>query len=107
MEYSAGTNPLLADTDGDGKNDLAELEAGSDPLNGADLPGLVVKIYTAAEIEFASEVGKQYQVQQVSELSDTWLNVGSVTNGTGNDISMVTSTRSGGGPGYFRVVQVP
>ena len=34
------------------------MKAGSDPLNNLDKPGFVVKIYTAAEIEFASEIGK-------------------------------------------------
>lgn len=107
LELAAGTNPLVADSDGDGVNDLAELKAGSDPLNILDKPGFVVKIYTAAEIEFASEIGKKYQVQQVSDITGTWLNVGAVTNGTGNNIAMVTSTRSGPGQGFFRVVQVP
>jgi hypothetical protein len=107
LEYSAGTNPSLVDTDGDGVNDLAELQAGSDPTNALDKPGFVVKIYTAAEVEFASEVGRKYQVQTVSDITGSWLNVGSVTNGTGSNISMVTSTRSGDGQGYFRVVQVP
>src|SRR6185503_19624414 len=107
LELSAGTNPNLVDSDGDGVTDLAELQAGSDPLNGLDKPGFVVQIYTAAEIEFASEVGKKNQVQKVSDMSGTWLNVGSVTNGTGSMINMTTSTRSGGTQGYFRVVQVP
>lgn len=107
LEISAGTNPLLADSDGDGVNDLAEMKAGSDPLNVADKPGFVVKIFSAAEIEFASEIGKKYQVQKVSDITSTWVNVGSVTNGTGNNINMVTSTRAGGSQGYFRVVQVP
>lgn len=107
LEISAGTNPLLADSDGDGVNDLAEMKAGSDPLNALDKPGFVVKIYTAAEIEFASQIGKRYQVQTVSDITSTWVNIGSVTNGTGNNISMVTSTRAGDGRGYFRVVQVP
>lgn len=107
LELAAGTNALLADSDGDGINDLAELKAGSDPLNADDKPGFVVKIYTAAEVEFASEVGKKYQVQKVSDITGTWLNEGPVTNGTGNNISMVTSTRSGPGQGYFRVVLVP
>jgi len=107
LEFSAGTNPMLADTDGDGVSDAAELQAGSDPLNAADKPGFVVKIYTAAEVEFASEIGKKYQVQSVSDITGSWLNVGSVTNGTGNNISMTTSTRSGSGQAYFRVVQVP
>ena len=106
LELAAGLNPLLADSDADGINDLAELQAGSDPMNSNDKPGFVVKIYGAAEVEFASEVGKKYQVQTVSDVTGTWLNVGSVTNGTGNNISMVTSTRTGEG-GFFRVVQVP
>jgi hypothetical protein len=76
------------------------------PINPADKPGFVVKIFTAAEIEFASEIGKQYQVQRVSDLTGDWVNMGSVTNGTGNNISMVTSTRTGGTQNYFRVVQV-
>lgn len=107
LEASAGTNPMLVDSDSDGINDYAELQAGSDPSNASDQPGFVVQIYNAAEIEFASQVGKKYQVQKVSDLTSTWMNVGSVTNGTGNNISMVTSTRVGPSQGYFRVVQVP
>jgi len=107
LELAAGTNPLLADSDGDGFNDLAEFNAGSDPLNSVDQPGFVIKIFTAAEVEFASEIGKKYQVQRVSDITGAWLNMGSVTNGTGNNISMTVSTRSGGTQNYFRVVQVP
>jgi hypothetical protein len=107
LEFSAGTNPNLKDTDGDGIWDGVELNAGSNPLDALDKPGFVVKIYTAAEVEFASEIGKKYQVQSVSAITGNWLNVGSVTNGTGNNISMTTSTRSGSGQAYFRVVQVP
>jgi hypothetical protein len=107
LELAAGTNPMLADSDGDGVTDLAELQAGSDPTNPNDLPGFVIKIFTAAEVEFVSEVGKKYQVQKVSDVTGTWINEGSVTNGTGGNISMLTSTRSGGVQGYFRVVQVP
>jgi hypothetical protein len=46
-------------------------------------------------------------VQSVSDITGAWLNVGSVTNGTGNNIAMVTSARGGTGQAYFRVVQVP
>jgi hypothetical protein len=107
LELSAGTNPTQRDSDGDGINDLAELQAGSDPLNGSDVPGFVVKIYGAAEVEFASQVGKKYQVQAVSDMTSSWLNVGAVTNGTGNNISMAVSTRLGGSQAYYRVLQVP
>jgi len=107
LELSAGTNPSMADSDNDGVGDLAELQAGSDPLNPNDKPGFVIKIYGAAEVEFASEIGKKYQLQKVSDITGTWLNEGSVTNGTGNNISMTTSTRSGGTQNYFRVLLVP
>lgn len=107
LEIAAGTNPMLADTDGDGISDYAELQAGSDPTNPSDVPGFLVQIYNAAEVEFASQMGMNYQVQRVSEISGTWMNVGTVTNGTGNMISMPVSTRHGGTQGYFRVLQVP
>jgi hypothetical protein len=107
LEMSAGTNPMLADSDGDGVNDFAELQAGSDPTNALDKPGFVIKIYGAAEVEFASEIGKKYQVEKVSSITGTWIPASAVTNGTGNNISMVTSTRTGGAQAYFRVVVVP
>lgn len=104
LEFAAGTNPMLADSDGDGISDLLELRAGSDPLNAEDTPGSVVKIYTAAELEFYSEVGTTYQIQAVSELNSTWENVGAPIEGTGDVISRVTSARSPEGKSFFRVV---
>jgi hypothetical protein len=37
-EFQAGTDPFLADTDGDGYNDNVELAAGTDPLDAASFP---------------------------------------------------------------------
>ncbi len=106
LELAAGTNPMLVDSDADGVNDMAELKAGSDPLNASDKPGLVVKIYTAGELEFASQTGKTYQIQAVSELNTTWENVGAKIPGTGEMITQLVSTRSGDGKAYFRVIEV-
>ena len=36
-----GTNPALADTDGDGFDDGVEVAAGSDPNSAASIPGVV------------------------------------------------------------------
>lgn len=106
LELSAGTNPMLADSDGDGISDGAELMAGSDPKNNSDTPGFVLKIYTAGEIEFFAETGKKYQVQRVSELTGSWVNVGEVVTGANENVSMLTSTRNDA-QNYYRVVTVP
>ena len=47
-EYAAGTNPRLADTDGDGFDDGVELWQGGDPLNGAVGLPLVLAVVGSA-----------------------------------------------------------
>jgi hypothetical protein len=106
LELAAGTNPTQADSDGDGVSDAVELQAGSDPLNNADQPGFVIKIHNAGELEFASEVGKTYQIQSVTELSTSWQNVSTNMPGTGEIISHLISTRNGGSKAFYRVVEV-
>jgi hypothetical protein len=102
LELSAGTNPWAADSDGDGYTDLAEMTAGSDPLNVSDTPGFIVKMHSAAELEFATEPGKTYQIQAVSELSGLWQNVGPQIQGNGNLTNYLVSTRTNV-QSYFRV----
>jgi hypothetical protein len=106
LEVAAGTNPLLADSDGDGINDLAEFQAGSDPLNPLDVPNFLVRIHRAGELEFASEVGKTYQIQKVTELSSSWETVSTNIPGTGGMISHLISTRNGGVQAFYRVVKL-
>ena len=107
LELAAGTNPKLADSDRDGINDLAEFDAGSDPLNPEDKPGFVIKVHTASELEFASEEGKSYQIQRVSELNTSWETISTNIPGTGGTISHLVSTRNGGSKAFYRVVNVP
>lgn len=106
LEAAAGTNPNLADSDGDGISDSAEFAAGSDPLNAQDKPGLVMKMHLAGEMEFASEQGKNYQIQAVSELSASWHDIGEKIEGTGDTVTRLVSTKSGGAKMFYRVVQV-
>lgn len=106
LELAAGTNPNAKDSDGDGYSDLAEFKAGSDPVNKDDQPGLLVKIYTATEMEFASQLGKTYQVQAVSELTGAWQNSGDPIPGTGDLISVLASTRQGDST-FCRVIEIP
>ena len=63
-----------------------------------------IAIYTAAEVAFDTEVGFNYQVQGISELSGTWSNLSTNIPGTGGTISYVTPTRNDAQM-FFRVVK--
>lgn len=128
--FGSVTNPNAApnaNPSGDGVPNWLKYNLGLDPtVPGTSVPGGVVwangkdlvnpilpagatntiAIYTAAEVAFNTEVGKSYQVQSISSLSDTWSNVGSPVQGTGNPISYVTPTR-GGAQNFFRVITLP
>lgn len=65
-----------------------------------------VRIYTAAEVVFNTEIGKTYQIQSVGDLSGGWQNVGTPIEGTGNAVSYVTPTRSNAQQ-FYRVVRTP
>lgn len=63
--------------------------------NGSTIGGgtNTIHIYTAAEVAFDTEAGKNYQIQAASAASGGWQNVGDVIAGTGNAVSYVTPTR--------------
>jgi hypothetical protein len=65
-----------------------------------------VAIYTAAEVVFNTEVGKTYQIQSTSSLSEGWQNVGDAIPGTGSAISYVTPTRTKAQQ-FYRVSHTP
>jgi len=65
-----------------------------------------IRIYTAAEIVFDTEVGKSYQIQAVSSLGGGWQNVGDPIPGTGQSMSYVTPTRNNAQQ-FYRVVHTP
>jgi hypothetical protein len=77
-------------------------------VNGSTIGGTnnTVHIYTAAEIAFDSEVGKNYQIQAVSTMGGGWQNIGTPIPGTGQSISYVTPTRSKAQQ-FFRVMETP
>lgn len=52
-----------------------------------------IVIYTAAEVVFNTEVGKNYQIQSTSSFSGGWQNIGQPIAGTGAPVSYVTPTR--------------
>jgi hypothetical protein len=65
-----------------------------------------IRIYTAAEIVFPTELGKQYQIQATSSPAAGWQDVGDPIPGTGNNHSYLGSTR-GSAQQFYRVVESP
>jgi len=105
LKYALGLDPTVAATSFPGGVVLAN---GKNLVNPPVNPGdtNAIAIYTAAEVAFSTELGKSYQLQSISSLSEGWQNVGSPIPGTGNPVSYVTPTR-GNVQQYFRVVPNP
>lgn len=105
LKYALGLDPTVAGTTMPGGVVWAN---GKDLVNPVIDPGATnsIAIYTAAEVAFNTEVGKTYQVQSISSLSDGWINVGAPIQGTGNPMSYVTPTR-GSAQQFYRVVHTP
>jgi len=96
LKYSLGLNPTVPGiTLGDGV-----IWANTGEVGGANQP---VRIYTAAEIVFDTEIGTSYQIQAISTLGGGWSDVGDPVAGTGSPMSFMTSTRNNVQQ-FFRVV---
>jgi len=65
-----------------------------------------IQIFTAAEIVFHTEIGKNYQLQSISSLGGGWQNIGAPVTGTGEAYSFVTPTRNHPQQ-FYRVVSTP
>jgi len=103
---------------GDGIPNWLKYSLGLDPTQPSQaIPGGVVlvngtgdtnsiAIYTAAEVTFSTEAGKNYQLQSVSAINKDWQNVGAPLAGTGQSMSYVTPTRNAPQQ-YFRVITTP
>jgi hypothetical protein len=62
------TNPNNIDTDSDNYSDFAEVAADKNPLDPKSNPAGLINAYTALEIEFYPQKGKNYQVQTSPDL---------------------------------------
>jgi hypothetical protein len=99
LKYTLGLNPWIPG---------AALPDGVVWVNDSQIGGgtNTIRIYTAAEVNFDTEVGKTYQIQAVSNLGDGWQNVGTNIPGTGSTISYLTPMRNNVQQ-YFRVMHNP
>lgn len=105
LKYSLGIDPTQAGASFPGGVVWA---AGKNLVNPPTSGGETnsVRIYTAAEVVFDTETGKNYQIQAASSLSQGWQNVGTPITGTGSAVSYVTPTRSNLQQ-YYRVIPAP
>ncbi len=87
------TNPNLVDSDGDGFSDGAEVEFGGNPIFIASVPefkALTVLSQTAATIEvrFSSQQGMSYALEASPDLAG-WVPLESGIAGTGGTVSRI------------------
>jgi hypothetical protein len=61
--------------------------------------------WTAAEVSFDTEAGKNYQLQSINTITGGWKNIGSPIVGTGGNMSYVTPTRANTHQ-YYRVMKL-
>jgi len=85
-----GTDPLNPDTDADGREDSAEITAGTDPLDPASFFSAAIAPAPAApdtfRISFQTAAGRRYTVQQNPTLDPaSWTNLPGAENLTGPD----------------------
>lgn len=86
------TNPLKVDTDGDTFSDGEEIAAGTNPRDPNSSLVQRHREYTAAEVEFQTQVGVSYQLQTLNRLG-AWEPIGTKITGTGISYRLMLSTR--------------
>lgn len=76
------------DTDQDGVDDLTEIRNGLNPFDPRQaIPSITFSRGKAMQLTWLSVVTKHYQIQQASDPTGPWENVGSVHRGTGTAIT--------------------
>jgi hypothetical protein len=100
MMYALGLAPNASFTVG---NSGVIFFNGNNIVNGATN---TIAIYKAAEIAFNTQVGVTYQIQGISALTGSWLNISTNIPGTGGTISYLTPTRNNAQM-FFRVAHTP
>lgn len=98
------TDPNNPDTDGDGFTDFNEVKFQSDPLDPAIIPGAILAIQPAIEIEIATLPGALYDVQASNDLSN-WSVIPPQVAGNGQTVYQLYSAREHS-MRYWRVVRV-
>jgi formylglycine-generating enzyme required for sulfatase activity len=95
------SDPLLKDTDGDGFDDLFEVNTGFAPASGTSTPDALSSIRTAIEFRFNAANGVSYRIEGSVDLSE-WITVEPVVIGEGGVVTRFYSIENRP-QRYFRV----
>ncbi len=95
QEENLGTDPTLADSDGDGYSDLSEIQGGSNPLDIDDIPDSDLIIVPAVEVGYMPQAtGTVVRFQSIDALNGTeWKDVGAAQTNSGGWVFELDSTR--------------
>jgi hypothetical protein len=102
VKYALGLNPLIPGT----TNAVGGIVWADGNQLAGNFPSNTVAIFTAAEVAFNTEVGKNYWIESIGSLSEGWQSIVGPIPGTGAAYSYVTPTRRNVQQ-YFRVVHSP
>ena len=106
QEIGLRTSPNVADTDGDGSSDGSEIEFGGDPIIPSVSPQWKANLQnqnssSGFELRFPTRAGEVYQIEACSDLID-WSVLETGIQGTGSTLSR-TYASEGRAKRYFRV----
>ena len=107
LEYQKGTRPDLADSDGDGISDGAEVTAGSDPLD----MKLLSFTRTTTNLQFTlkvSDFSKRYKLRRsTTMLPDSWTDVGAVGNPLTDTLIFTDTTTANPQKAFYKIETIP
>jgi hypothetical protein len=95
------------DSDSDGRTNLEECQAGTDPLRAEDIfaIGNIAAEGSNLRLKWPSQAGKHYQIQTTAtpDTPSSWLSLPGQETGTGGDLEVVTP-RPATAKAFFRVI---
>ncbi len=104
-----GTNPSLADTDSDGKNDYDEVVTGTDPTDGSSFFSPASEMLPNGKMRFTfhAKAGRTYTLQSNLTLQEgLWIPVSGMENLTGTEGQLMTLDVPVSGPRQFFRIRV-
>ena len=105
------SNDASADPDGDGRSNLSEYLAGTNPKSAASILKITSSAFSSANREvtlnWASVDGRKYKIQHKGSLAETtWTDIANHT-ASGNQSSKTVTAPQGDSNGFYRIATAP